>query len=254
MLRLKKMFHFAKRQKKPAPFDPTSRLLAFKDRHKGARCVIVCNGPSLNKMDLGFLKGETVFGLNKIYLGLEKFGFQPDYLVAVNRKVIEQSCLAYASMACTKFISTRGADLLPEDPQTFHIQTIGLEDLFYQDITEGVREGHTVTHAALQLAYYMGFAKVVIIGMDHHFPASGAPNTPLHMTGDDPNHFSPDYFKDSAWDAPNLAGSERSYRAARAVFEAAGRRIIDATVDGHCDIFEKDDYRGIFELKPPEQT
>lgn len=205
-------------------------------------------------MDLGFLNSETVFGLNKIYLGLEKFGFQPDYLVAVNRKVIEQSCADYASIDCTKFISTRGADLLPEDSQTFHIQTMELEGLFYKDITEGVREGHTVTHAALQLAFYMGFAEVVIIGMDHHFPASGEPNAPLHMTGDDPNHFSPDYFKDSAWDAPNLAGSERSYRAARAVFEAAGRRIIDATVEGHCDIFEKGDYQNIFGLAAVEQT
>lgn len=241
---------FGARPQRHTTIPPASgeRLRQFQGRHVGERCVIVCNGPSLNKMDLGFLQHETVFGLNKIYLGLEDFGFYPDYLVAVNRKVIEQSRAPYAAMRCTKFISTRGADLLPEDAQTFHIQTIGLDGLFYPDITQGVREGHTVTHAALQIAYYMGFAEVVIIGMDHHFPESGQPNAALRMAGDDPNHFSPEYFKNKDWDAPNLEGSETSYRAARAAFEAAGRKILDATVDGRCDIFEKADYRTLFEV------
>ena len=60
------------------------------------------------------------------------------------------------------------------------------------------------------------------------------------METKDPNHFDPNYFAPGEnWDAPDLAQSEISYQAARAAFEAAGRKIIDATVNGACTVFEK---------------
>ena len=223
-----------------------SPLKLFKDMHRGARMVVVCNGPSLNRMDLRFLRSEIVIGLNKIHLGLDQFGFYPRYLVAVNRKVIEQSAKVFARMTATKFISELGADLLPEDALTYHIKTENLPGRFYADITEGVRGGHTVTHAALQIAFYMGASEVVIIGMDHRFQADGPPNAELFMPGDDPNHFAPGYFGGQKWDAPNLPESEVSYAAARAAYEADGRRILDATVDGACTVFDKVDYRSVF--------
>lgn len=229
--------------------DPIAdRLIHFKDRHRGGRAVIVCNGPSLNQMDLEFLSGEIVFGLNKIHLGLRKFGFFPRYLVAVNDKVIAQSAEAYRDLSAVKFLTERALDILPPDPFTYHIRTTGLKERFFPDITKGVREGHTVTHAALQIAYYMGFQEVVIIGMDHRFETQGAPNEAQRLNGPDVNHFSADYFRDQDWDLPNLVESEVSYRAALAAFSADNRRIIDATVGGACEIFPKRDYRQVFNL------
>lgn len=223
-----------------------SPLEFFADIHRGERCVLVCNGPSLNRMDLGFLRHEITFGLNKIYLGLEKFGFYPRYLAAVNDKVIQQSAAVYRQMTAVKFLSDDCADLVPADAFCHHIRTRDLPERFYRDITQGVRGGHTVTHAALQIIRYMGFAEVVVVGMDHNFPSSGRPNEELHMTGADPNHFSPDYFRGQKWDAPNLRESEVSYQLAREIYEAEGRRIIDATLDGACDVFAKADYRQVF--------
>ncbi|WP_300520250.1 6-hydroxymethylpterin diphosphokinase MptE-like protein [Aliiroseovarius sp.] len=230
----------------PVPADPASPLLRFRDLHAGARAVIVCNGPSLNHMDLSFLRREVTFGLNKIHLGLPRFGFYPRYLVAVNDRVIAQEAAAFRAMTCIKFLTSRAADLLSQDALTYHIHTTGLGGRFYRDITMGVHEGHTVTHAALQIAYYMGFSEVVIIGMDHRFEAHGTPDAPQHLAGPDPNHFSPDYFRDQTWDLPNLEESEISYRAARDIYAAEGRRIVDATLNGACDIFEKVYYKKLF--------
>lgn len=218
----------------------------FKDVHHGERCVLVCNGPSLNKMDLGFLRRETVFGLNKIHLGLEKFGFYPRYIVAVNDKVIQQSVETLKQMTAVKFISDRSAHLLPQGPWTYPLTTSKPFQRFYTDIALGLHEGFTVTHAALQIAYYMGFHEVVIIGMDHRFAPSGRPNSAQHLVGEDTSHFSPDYFRDQNWDAPDLRESEVSYKAALAAYEADDRRIIDATVGGACEIFPKADYRKLF--------
>lgn len=87
----------------------------------------------------------------------------------------------------------------------------------------------------------------IIIGMDHRYEYTGAPNEAKRLDGPDPNHFSPDYFGGGqTWDNPDLTKSEESYRIARAEFEKDGRRIIDATLDGACSVFEKADYRQLF--------
>jgi hypothetical protein len=226
-----------------------SRLSMLKDRHRGQRCVLVANGPSLNAMNLAFLRRETVIGLNKIFLGFDKFGFYPRYYVAVNRKVIEQSASEIAAMNCVKFLGNAGADgILGESALTYWVNTKQPRSRFCRDIAqEGMHEGWTVTYAALQVAYFLGFSEVVIIGMDHRYQYDGAPNQERLMEGADPNHFAADYFGyGQRWDNPDLAHSEESYRIARRSFEEDSRRIIDATADGACEVFEKADYRSLF--------
>ncbi len=224
-----------------------SRLTHLRNSHWGERVVLVANGPSLNCMNLDFLKRKIVFATNKIYLGFKKFRFYPRYYIAVNQKVIEQSAEQIKAMNCVKFISLRGKERVAENALTHHIDTWNPPARFCHDISQGVHEGWTVTHAALQIIYYLGFKEVIIIGMDHRYEYSGVPNETCRMNGPDPNHFSADYFGGSqTWDNPDLARSEESYRFARAEYEKDGRRIIDATLDGACTIFEKANYRQIF--------
>ena len=226
------------------------RLFQLKNRHCGQRCVLVANGPSLNRMELAFLRREITIGLNKIYLGIKKFGFYPRYFAAVNDKVIAQSAQQINALSCVKFISKRCAHLVPENALTYHINTNTPLDRFCRDITQGVHEGWTVTYVALQIAYFLGFKEVIIIGMDHHYKYTGNPNETSRFDGPDPNHFSHDYFGGGqTWDNPDLVHSEESYRIARAEYEQDGRSIIDATLDGACTIFEKADYRQIFGTK-----
>lgn len=225
----------------------SSRLESLHNRHHGETVVLVANGPSLNRMDLSPLRRENVIGMNKIFLGFKRFRFYPRYYVAVNAKVIEQSAEQIKALNCVKFISKRRGDLVPEDGLTYHLDTKNPPARFCHDISQGLHEGWTVTYAALQIAYFLGFTTVVIIGMDHRFTYSGAPNEARVLDGPDPNHFSPDYFgRGQSWDNPDLVRSEESYRIARAEFEKDGRRIIDATVDGACTIFEKADFTTLF--------
>ncbi len=224
----------------------TDRLSALKNKHAGERAVLVCNGPSLNQMDLRFLRKQTCIGLNKIFLGLKKFGFYPKYYVAVNDLVIEQSAAQLKDLNCIKFISQRNARHVPESALLHHIRTHRPPQQFCTDITQGLNEGYTVTYAALQIACYLGFKEVVIVGMDHRYAYHGLPNETHLLSGDDPNHFAPDYFGGQRWDNPDLVNSESSYKLARQVFAADGRRIIDATLNGACDIFEKQPYTEVF--------
>ena len=111
---------------------------------------------------------------------------------------------------------------------------------FSKEFDKGVGSSGTVTFTALQLAYYMGASKVVLIGIDHNFKFSGKPNDIEKITDIDQNHFDPNYFKiDQLWGVPNLKKSEEGYQIAKEAFEQDGREVLDATVNGKLKIFKK---------------
>jgi hypothetical protein len=220
----------------------------MRGRHDGQECLLLCNGPGLRAVDWKRVDRERfkVFGLNKIHLGVPMLGFVPDYVVAVNAKVIEEASASLRAMPCVKFISNRVPPrLVPADPLTFHVNTAfppSPAPRFSRDIVAHVAEGWTVTHAALQIIRYMGFARVFIVGMDHHFiqHEAGRENAQAMIEGDDVDHFDPSYFgHGQAWDLPDLRNSEISYRAARDVFESEGRSIVDCSIGGRCTVFER---------------
>jgi hypothetical protein len=137
---------------------------------------------------------------------------------------------------------------LPRREDIIFINTSNYKQRFSEDpINLGICEGYTVTYFTLQLAFYMGFKTVILVGVDHNFPTKGTPNKEITSTGEDPNHFHPDYFgKGIKWHLPDLDNSEKHYRIADAYFEADGRKIFDATVGGQCPVFEKINYQEIF--------
>ena len=178
-------------------------------------------------------------GLNKIYMGFARFKFYPRYYVAINQLVIKQSVDAIKQLNCIRFLKDLGADnTIPESALTYMMHSRP-EPRFHKDLTKGFFEGYTVTYAALQIAFFMGFDSVVIVGMDHHYTFHGAPNETHKLSGQDPNHFDPNYFSGHNWDNPDLKNSELFYAMAREAYEADGRRIIDCTTDGACTVFEK---------------
>ena len=218
----------------------SNRLNRFHNCHKGERIIIVCNGPSLNKTDFSLVRGEMCMGLNKIYLGFKRFKFYPRYYVAINKRVIEQSADSIRKLNCINFIKDlgNGNNPLSETALTYLIKSRPKQS-FHRDLSQGFFEGYTVTFAALQIAYYMGFSQVVIVGMDHKYDYKGAPNESNILKGKDPNHFDPNYFSEQTWDNPDLDNSEKYYVMARTEFEKDGRQIIDCTIDGACQIFPK---------------
>ncbi len=60
--------------------ESISRLAALKDKYRGERCFIIGNGPSLRETDTSKLKDEFTFGMNRIYLAFEDWGFETSFL------------------------------------------------------------------------------------------------------------------------------------------------------------------------------
>jgi hypothetical protein len=215
------------------------RLRLLKDRHRGKRCFIIGNGPSLNRTNLSVLKEEYTFGLNRIYLLFDKMGFVPTYYVCMNPYVLEQSWREILNIPRPRFIGRAGIQYLPHGEDIIFVRSLYLPQ-FSANLPRGVWEGATVTYCAMQIAYYMGFAEVILIGVDHSFVTEGQPNALVVSQGPDQNHFDPNYFGQGVrWQLPDLDISEMAYKMARDAFEQTGRRILDATVGGRLPVFPK---------------
>jgi len=222
-------------------------LARLRDSASG-RCVIIGNGPSLNRTDLSLIKGIPTFGLNRGYLLFERLGGPTTYLVSVNRYVLEQSADDMLASACPKFFNWRHRGYIPA----------GRDDVIYLHTSHTPRfstdlarttpwEGATVTFVAMQLAYHLGYRDVVLIGVDHSFSTTGPAHQLVTSGGTDPNHFDPNYFgKGYRWQLPDLEMSERAYGLAKTAFEAVGGRVVDATVDGKLTVFPKADFGSLF--------
>lgn len=199
-------------------------------------------------MDLDFLRHEITFGLNRIYLLFPEMGFTTTYLVSVNDLVLEQFAQDFNKLNIPKFFTWRARGWFQKDADILYLDTDYTGDeTFTGRITRRFFEGYTVTYVALQLAYAMGISEAILIGVDHNFKTKGTPNITVTSQGDDPNHFSPNYFGEGAkWQLPDLEGSERAYRIARKAYEATGRKVLDATIGGKLTVFPKIDYYRLF--------
>ena len=227
--------------------DSVRRLAQLKDIHRGERCFIIGNGPSLKQTDLSRLKGEYTLGQNRIYLAFPEMGFSTSYYLSVNDLVVEQCADEIQNLKMPRFVSWRSRKWLKPQENLFFIHTTYTGEKFATDIRERVWEGGTVTYTSLQVAYFLGFSQVILVGVDHNYVTAGKPNATVVSQGDDPNHFDPGYFgKGFRWQLPDLVQWEEAYRLARRTYEADGRTVLDATIGGKLKVFTKVDYNSLF--------
>jgi len=197
-------------------------------------CIVAGNGPSLKVTPLANILLDT-FGTNRCYL---PGGFVPTFYVAVNPLVIERSLADIRLLdSSVKFIAEAYADGVP-GAYPVHSHSLAR---FSLEPWRGVYEGFTVTFVCLQLAYFLGYRTVLLVGVDHRYEFDGSPNQQVVSPGPDPNHFNESYFGEGfTWNNPDLARSEESYRMARSIFESDSREILNCTPGSALDVFERD--------------
>ena len=233
-------------------------ILNLKDSHKGERCFIIGNGPSLNNHDLTLLKDEITFGVNGIYLNKENMGWSPTYYVVEDIFVAEDRCdeINQYFEPKNKFFGNYLRYCLSPDDKTLWLN-VKADYSMYKDFpnfsTNALRNiwvGGTVSYLSMQLAYYMGFSEVCLIGFDHSYDIPKDAErfkSEIVSQSDDPNHFDPNYFgKGYRWHDPQVDRMEKSYEKAKLYFEADGRRIRNATDGGQLEVFPRVDYVSLF--------
>lgn len=220
--------------------DEGEHLRALKDHYKGKPLLIVGNGPSINETPLERFGQIPSIGMNKIDLLFTRTQWRPSMILCVNTIVVRQHRDQFLSSEIPVFLAWKNRWFVRRKSKNLHYFNVFDSEEFSFDLAKGVGSGATVTYAALQFAYYMGADPVIIVGVDHNFDRSGASNIYERRAGDDVNHFDPNYFANGAiWGIPNLDASEEVFLRSRRAFEADGRSVVDATIGGKLQIFEK---------------
>ena len=226
-----------KRAKKSRDF-----LLECKNKYAGQKCIIIGNGPSLNETDFSLFSEIKTFGQNRIYLASDYKDFSPDFLVVVNGLVASQFCDEISALEMPRFMSWANRKYFNKTDDMIYLwdKSGGSEDGFSEDLTKRVYIDSTVTYVSMQLAWWMGFKNVGLVGVDHYFHTKGENDKEVVSQSNDPNHFDPRYFgPGTIWNLPNLDRSEESYFAAKKQYESANRKIYDCTIDGKLNVYEK---------------
>lgn len=234
----------------PLAWRSRARLDRLRDAHAGKKAVILCNGPSLNRVDIEALRqsGVFTFGLNKINLLFSRTNFRPNAIAAVNPLVLEQNAAFFNETSIPLFLDRAGRSWVrPRETVTF-LHSCPVSGLFATNCRLSINQGYTVTYVALQLAFHMGFKEVGLAGCDHSFSAAGRPNAEVVSESADADHFDPHYFGAGArWNLPDLAASEYHYEIARDTYADAGRRIVNCTEGGRLEVFERMELLGFME-------
>ena len=164
----------------------------FKGIHCGERCFIVATGPSLTLDDLEKIKYEYSFSMNSIINLYSKTNYRPTYYL-IQDGLVEQRLrnkLIYAkhnvsfigigniggfksSGVLNKHQAKRYQSYIPYNLDVaYHIIDMyysapdKIKAKFSNDCAQIVYDGCTVTYSAIQLACYMGFKEIYLIGCD----------------------------------------------------------------------------------------
>lgn len=202
--------------------------------------LVVGNGPSLNRTPLDEFADIPSIGMNKIDLIFPRVAWRPSMILCANNLVVRQHSQQFSDSSIPIYLSWKSRWFLKRRSRSIAFFNTSLSEEFSEDIVECVGSGVTVTYQALQFAYFTGADPVIVVGVDHNFDRSGGSFTYEKREGPDVNHFDPNYFASgSYWGLPNMDESEKLFMRSRIAFEAAGRRIVDATVGGKLQVFEK---------------
>jgi len=204
----------------------------YKDLHKGESCIIIGNGPSLDNVPNSFLSSMPSFGSNRGYIK-----FKPTYYVCTDPLDVKKNIDWIKAIKTPKFIQ---AGFRIDYPLNiiYSPSNPGWKT-FTPDPTRFMYDGCTVTYVCLELAYWMGFTTVYLVGVDHRYEWEGPRlQTIIWEGGPDPNHFGDNYLHEGEkWQPPNLKRMEHSYKLAREAYKKDGRKIINLTENTALDVF-----------------
>ena len=227
-------------------------ILQLKDIHKGERCFVIGNGPSLSAADLNLLKGEICFAANKIFLIYSQTDWRPTYYLTEDPLVIRQNSEAIISLqGSTKLLVWNPDVKWPVDGK----RTITWDMLlpakrkypgFSLDPLSGIYCGHSVCYSAMQFAAYMGIEEINLIGMDFTFSVPNIDKDGYIIGEGEVNHFSKEYrARGEKWMDPKLDQQLEAFTFSRKNLEDRNIMIFNATRGGKLEAFERRDFDNI---------
>ena len=218
--------------------DSKRRIQLMKNKYAGEDCFLIGNGPSLNVTDFSLIRDKHLFGVNVLYKAHKKFDIAPQFY----------------GLSDGLFLGIHGDEILSLKTQLFLTRSVEIQYLrnyehyhkivyqepillrsllpemdqskkFSKDVSEGIYSGWTtIIDTGLQVCYYLGFNRVVLLGCDCDYTIrSFCDNTKNFLNGN----------------LQNMKKWFKCYEICKQAYEEDGREIINATNGGRLEIFKR---------------
>ncbi|MGM0582628.1 MAG: 6-hydroxymethylpterin diphosphokinase MptE-like protein [Bacteroidota bacterium] len=241
-------------------------LEKFKNKFVGERVFIVGNGPSLKETNLDLIEDEYSFGMNRIANIYEDTEWRPSFFICtsinVKDKEWRKDILNTIELGVTSFIWD---ELDSYFPDTSNIYRLNCENPYTDtfnppvswwsdDITSYVTKYGTSMIVALQIAVYMGFDDIYILGADLGFKSSFLQKIFYKIGLDsighrfDKNHFFGSYGTPGL--SPELLNKKMisAHQLALKATEDQNVNIYNATKGGELEIYKRVRYEDLFKI------
>ena len=217
----------------------------FKRLHNscnGKRCFIVGNGPSLAVSDLEKLTKEDCFAANEIHKVFDKTTWRPKYYLIMDRyskttpeiiSKLECENVFLGDYYC-RFNSVERKDVI-----CLH-QHQDLSDKnfrFSHDISKRIYNSTTVSYGLMQIAAYLGYKEVYLLGFDHNYSFEFDEKGNVIKTDTSNAHFFKDEIPEDI--IANVYGMTRAYESFKQYAEKNGIKVMNATRGGKLEVFQR---------------
>ncbi len=229
------------------------KLRKYRNKYIGRRCFFIGNGPSLKASDLTCLHNqrEITFAFNRIYNIFDETPWRPTFYISQDEKMLKGCEAIIDGLPLNeKFIPIQlhwYHDIDIHDATYFNINweqgTTPGEYLFSKDISKEVSSAGTVMYTAAQMAAYMGFSEIYLLGVDHHFRVSQNNDGEVIVDETAKDYFSDAYNHDKEeLYIPNLEKSTDAYIAMKRYCDEMKIKVVNATRGGMLEVFPRDKF------------
>lgn len=233
-------------------------IRSLKDTKKGETCFIVGNGPSLKASDLESLSDYDTFATNRIYLIFSETNWRPTYYLAIDNNILDDNLDDIVNAEAgikllntttkkkvedrvgnnTKFINIFGRYIIsPARYETKHIK---------YDVSKSFSLSYSVTGVAIELAVYMGYKNIYLIGVDHSYTNAITKDGVLKRTAGVKDYFG--NLKSKSYSIQYIDAVNSYYTALGKHAERYGSKVFNATRGGKLDIFNRVNIDEIIQL------
>lgn len=227
-------------------------LRSYKNKHLGETCFVVGNGPSLTIDDLEKLSGKYTFCSNMIYKLFDETDFRPTYYVVGDTNFFPKYFLETLPYGISEYFVSRAAKKkmkLPENVHCFNVsgpfclvkESMKNED-FSEDASAYLALSYTVTFLSIQLAVYMGFTTINLVGVDHKYAVTANDKGEIAVDHTVASSHAEGLEACATSSLQAVDSTTYSYRVARRYCDAHGIVIRNATRGGVLEEFVRIDF------------
>ncbi len=220
----------------------------YKGIHENERCFIIGNGPSLSAKDLSLIENEKSFAFNSIYHIYNKTSWRPTYYMLTDKALIStfmKEPIPDLEVNGSFVFSKKLSQYWKLKNNTIEIFLKGKvpvhrESYFNTTISSDVSKFFTASQSviinAFELAFYMGFKEICIIGVDHDFPVE------VDMKGEKTLKDTKSHFEENKDKCNFLTYKDaltKCYETCKDYADKNGIKIWNSTRGGKLEVFER---------------